>query len=64
MKGVVINDMLLVEGRTQVDDLNNDSVGNYQPFRREEFGSLLQFVDLEFPPQSLVLVNSFIGEIT
>ena len=63
MKRIVVNDMFLVKRRAQVDDLDDDPIGDHQPFRGEKLRSLLQLIDLKLPPQSLILINPLIGEI-
>lgn len=57
MEGVVVDYVPFVQRRTQVDDLEDDPVGDDQSFRGKELGPFLQFVDLELPPESLQLVD-------
>ena len=64
MERVVVDDVFFVKRWAEVDDFDDDSVGDHESLSWEEFWPLLELVNLEFPPQFLVFIDSFIGEIS
>lgn len=54
MEWVVLDDVHLLEGFTDVYVVRYDFVGHREAFGREKLRAIFELIDLKFPPQFLI----------